>query len=840
MAGVLRRFLGSSSGAGRHTASPPLGRDFEQIVVRETVRWGEHVPEEDMNAFTVTSPTTAQQQGPRDILLAATNEDEFEKRVHEAQQRLREGDVSDAATAFLQALQCGSSSNPAWMIFVYSAYGRCCSELELHHRAKALHELHFLAARCLQDEREQIQALNNLGVTQYALQDFHAALACHQESLRSALRLGDEHSQMRSAANIGNVHGVMGNFREAVQYHELQLALAKQTGDSEAQARACFNLESDHNSLRQYDVADRYRQLKLSTTSLKRSAIPTAFGDRKPGIDMMSGWLRKHPGKAADAPKAISGERRWFVLRNSLLVCYRNVRSSEQPRSVIRMSDVTSIERTSYDRHGNPTGPARAVEDPNRSAMFQRAQSALSANGLSGTSNTTTNSFRICTTSRTFHFSADSARECASWLAALQAARSEVLQHVLGGGGRLNVRNAPAEAFQPSLLLSRASCASMDLSAVGAPTSPPGSPKTRSPKAQRSPKIAPRSLPGGTACAAAPVVFLNDTTITSIDDDGDFYDEEDDHPLDMRSVNNPIFGMRNSRLMRRISTNNEDFTSNGEEEDSYRSRTSSRSSSQHSRSRSQSRSRSRSPAHERNALPSASQRHSLYLVGTFQLRDGAGSAESTLNEIARKGRRGKRKTVFFRNLSLFMDEPRALGSHLGDLLRGSPSPAQELFHFDRFAAVLCSDQHLGILLRCRGVDSSTCDASDESDLDSMRSHELVVLRATAIQVSQLAKEIREFSAVSYTPRVHSVTRRKISTSSLTLMGMLPGEEMSTDGGSVFLKTSVSNSALPNLSVMLRPGIANNTTAPKSPLGKSTDTSSSRASPAPVMSRQTIV
>lgn len=177
--------------------------------------------------------------------------------------------------------------------------------------AKAItyHEQRLTHAQSTQDALGQGQALAGLGAAYAAVGDYSKAKNYYQQSLQRAQSVKSLELESMALRNLGLIEYAQKNYAESIQYQEQSLAIARQQQDRRSEALALSNLGLAHYSLTDYHPA--VAVLKESLT------LASELGER-----LVEGRARENLGLAyyalKDFPQAVEYQRQSLAIARQL------------------------------------------------------------------------------------------------------------------------------------------------------------------------------------------------------------------------------------------------------------------------------------------------------------------------------------------------------------------------------------------------------------------------------------------------------------------------------------------------------------------------------------------
>jgi signal transduction histidine kinase/Tfp pilus assembly protein PilF len=120
--------------------------------------------------------------------------------------------------------------------------------------------------------RQEVRALNRLGVARYAQGEFEEAFALLSETRRLAEEAGDRDTLANALNNLGILHYFWGDLERALEHYQQALALRREDGDRIGLAKAYNNLGAVAHAAERYDDALEYYRGSL--------AVYEELGDR--------------------------------------------------------------------------------------------------------------------------------------------------------------------------------------------------------------------------------------------------------------------------------------------------------------------------------------------------------------------------------------------------------------------------------------------------------------------------------------------------------------------------------------------------------------------------------
>lgn len=144
--------------------------------------------------------------------------------------------------------------------------------LHPEHRIRRLEE-ELAAYRKGGSAREEIQALNSLGIARLDIGDARRALRDFEEVLKLARKLGNRDWEGTALGNLGLAHADLGDARSAIGYYEQHLEIVREIGDRRGEGNALGNLGNAHLQLGDARRAIGYYEQQL--------VIVREIGDRR-------------------------------------------------------------------------------------------------------------------------------------------------------------------------------------------------------------------------------------------------------------------------------------------------------------------------------------------------------------------------------------------------------------------------------------------------------------------------------------------------------------------------------------------------------------------------------
>ena len=156
----------------------------------------------------------------------------------------------------------------------YPNSGRDVLDLRIHPRERiGWLETSLIAARIVQDRKEEGNALRNLGKAYADLSDVHKAIILYEQALEIDREIENKNGEETTLRNLGNAYSYLSETRKAIEFYEMALDIDQAIGDRRGEGSALGSLGVSYRNLGEIRKAIEFYGMAL--------AIDQEIGDRR-------------------------------------------------------------------------------------------------------------------------------------------------------------------------------------------------------------------------------------------------------------------------------------------------------------------------------------------------------------------------------------------------------------------------------------------------------------------------------------------------------------------------------------------------------------------------------
>ena len=246
-------------------------------------------------------------------------------------------------------------------------------------QSAGLHQAALAAARQAGDRAGQADALNELGLLQWATGDHPAAAASLTQALELYRGLGDRLGQASALGNLGRVQFDTGEYPAAAASHQQALELYRDLGHRAGQAQAIDNLGAVQSWTGDYPAAAASHQQALDLYRDLGHRLGQALATNNLGI--VESWTGDYPAAAASYQQALAlfrdlGDRLGQAMVFLNLGVVQSL-TGDYPAATASHQQALGMYRDLGDRHGQAMAIGNLGEMQLRTGDYPAAAASL-------------------------------------------------------------------------------------------------------------------------------------------------------------------------------------------------------------------------------------------------------------------------------------------------------------------------------------------------------------------------------------------------------------------------------------------------------------------------------